>query len=379
MKRLACKSFVKAVNEDEGTIDKIVSVFNNIDYAKERVLPGAFEDDLEVWEKSGDPIPVIFSHQWDHLESHVGVVDEARELKAGDDLLPDELKDNGGLFVRERYDMEEPFAKRLFRLQKERRIKESSFAYDVVEKKQNGSVTDLVKLKLIEVGPTLKGMNPATQLLDAKANAPVVGSMEERQDALHQAIRAHAVSTYGDEAWAFVEATFDDVVVFTVQTAGEGEEPRTLTLQAPYSFDGSVAELGEAVEVDLEVTIAEREKALKAAKTPPWHIEDDNGDCDGYAVVTDETDEVVGCHDTREEAQRHLEALYANVEEDSKSRGQKAGRVLSKANETKLREAAERLNTVLSSVEQIEEEKSDEFDPTVMRIEIEETVGALNR
>jgi len=44
----------------------------------------------------------------------------------------------------------------------------------------------------------------------------------------------------------------------------------------------------------------------------PWHISSDHAGCDGYAVVKDDTDEVVGCHRTREEASRHMAALYAS-------------------------------------------------------------------
>lgn len=43
----------------------------------------------------------------------------------------------------------------------------------------------------------------------------------------------------------------------------------------------------------------------------PWHIEADNPDCDGYAVVKDGTSEVEGCHRTRSQAERQLAALYA--------------------------------------------------------------------
>lgn len=44
----------------------------------------------------------------------------------------------------------------------------------------------------------------------------------------------------------------------------------------------------------------------------PWRIESDNPECDGYAVVKEGTDEVVGCHDTREQALAHQRALYAS-------------------------------------------------------------------
>ena len=47
----------------------------------------------------------------------------------------------------------------------------------------------------------------------------------------------------------------------------------------------------------------------------PWHIEADNPDCEGFAVVKDGTSEVEGCHRTRSQAERQLAALYASEPE----------------------------------------------------------------
>lgn len=155
--------------EGAGVFEAIVSVFGNVDYAGDRVLFGAFANTLEAWKSSGDPIPVIFSHQWDDLDSHVGVVLEAEELAPGDARLPEELKANGGLWVKFRLDVEEDFAGRLAKKLERRSLREFSFAYDVkVERRAGDGANDLVELDLIEVGPCLKGMNPSTALM-AKA------------------------------------------------------------------------------------------------------------------------------------------------------------------------------------------------------------------
>lgn len=47
----------------------------------------------------------------------------------------------------------------------------------------------------------------------------------------------------------------------------------------------------------------------------PWHIEDNNADCEGFAVVKDDTDEIIGCHLTNADAAKHLAALYIAEEE----------------------------------------------------------------
>jgi HK97 family phage prohead protease len=264
--RRTCKSYVKAVNEDQGTVEKIVSVFGNVDLVNDRVKQGAFTGTLERWKASGDPIPVIFSHQWNNLDAHVGVVQDAKELAPGDPLLPDELKDFGGLWVREQYDMDQPFAKRLFDLQKQRRIKESSFAYDVLqEQRQKDGVNDLIELDLIEVGPTLKGANPDTALLAAKAmpaemlaavkdiaakaQVTLDGSYEQLHEQLDDAAADWARANVGGDIYvAGIEASYADHVIIYVEMWsdpwGGGRYYR-----ADYTIGADGPELGEPAEV----------------------------------------------------------------------------------------------------------------------------------
>lgn len=48
----------------------------------------------------------------------------------------------------------------------------------------------------------------------------------------------------------------------------------------------------------------------------PWHVETDHPDCSGYAVVKDETGELVGCHETEESAVDQITALAIAESED---------------------------------------------------------------
>lgn len=43
----------------------------------------------------------------------------------------------------------------------------------------------------------------------------------------------------------------------------------------------------------------------------PWHIENDNSDCSGFAVVKDMGNVVTGCHRTEQQAKDHMAAMYA--------------------------------------------------------------------
>jgi HK97 family phage prohead protease len=194
------RAFTMAVDEEARTVEQIVSVFENVDLGKDRVKTGAFVGSLERWNASGDPIPAIWSHQWDDPFAHIGKCIDSKELAAGDPMLPEEIADLGGLWVKYQVDPA-PFADQVFTLLKERRVREASFAYDViVEKKNNDGTTDLVELDLIEVGPTLKGMNPLTQLLAAKSwRAELVAELVKAGATEHQA--AAAVDAAGTKAY----------------------------------------------------------------------------------------------------------------------------------------------------------------------------------
>lgn len=176
MKTKAFAAHIKAAGEpdglDAGQFEAIVSVFGNVDHGGDVVMPGAFSRTLAAWKAAGDPIPVIWSHQIGDPESHIGVVLDAEELLAGDERLPEKLRDNGGLWVRGQLDLDEPRAGKVHRLLKGRRVKQFSFSYDVADgawgDRDGQKVYELRDLDLYEVGPTLLGMNASTDLVAAK-------------------------------------------------------------------------------------------------------------------------------------------------------------------------------------------------------------------
>ncbi len=158
-KNFRLASFKALADQPEGTFEAIVAVFGNVDRAGDKIMPGAFTDTLADWAAKGRPIPVIFSHQWENLDAHIGQVLEAKEVQ-------------DGLYVKGQLDMDEPFAQRVWKKMNAGTLAEFSFAYDIVDMaqiKQEGEwVNELRKLDLMEVGPCLVGMNPDTQLLGVK-------------------------------------------------------------------------------------------------------------------------------------------------------------------------------------------------------------------
>jgi HK97 family phage prohead protease len=146
--------------DDSGTFEATVAVFGNVDKGGDRIMPGAFEKSLAQWEASGDPIPVIFNHDWGTPDAHIGVVEKAIETEQG-------------LLVKGRLDVEDnPVAKQVHRLMMRRSLREFSFGYSVPkggEKRAKDGAMDLTEIEIAEVGPTLKGMNPATELHSVKS------------------------------------------------------------------------------------------------------------------------------------------------------------------------------------------------------------------
>lgn len=153
---------LKAAPTEEGTFEALVAVFGNVDAYGDVIVKGAFADTLKEWGESGHPIPVVWSHAKDDPFSHIGVVEEAKETDTG-------------LLVTGRLDLDNPTAAQVHRLLKGGRVKEFSFAFsydpeDVTPAKRDGvEVRELHRLKLHEVGPTMIGANPATELISVKS------------------------------------------------------------------------------------------------------------------------------------------------------------------------------------------------------------------
>jgi HK97 family phage prohead protease len=147
-----------------GEFEALVSVFGNVDQRGDRVVKGAFAKSLAQWQEKGDPIPVIWNHMWEAPEAHIGKV-----------LPADAVETDDGLLVKGSLDLDNPFAAQVYRLLAERRVKEFSFGYNLIDAERKNGALELYELDLFEVGPTLRGMNPATELLAVKALAVATG------------------------------------------------------------------------------------------------------------------------------------------------------------------------------------------------------------
>lgn len=145
---------------EEGQFTAYASVFGNKDSYGDVVMPGAFAKDLARWEKSGNPIPLLFGHNMSDPDYNIGHVVKAEEDHVG-------LKTTGQL------DLENPKARQVYRMLKGRRINQMSFAYDEVESgpatHDGESVWELRELKLYEVSVVTIGANQETEILAVKS------------------------------------------------------------------------------------------------------------------------------------------------------------------------------------------------------------------
>lgn len=180
------KAIDSGPNADFGEFKAIVSAFGNVDHMGDKVMDTAFDDSLKSWVSSGDDIPVVWSHDWGNPFAHIGGIDP-RSAKA----IPGVgLAVTGRIPFKDEFGNDLPFAKQVYSLMKRRLVKEFSFGYEIMDERPGKDRSnELWKLNLIEAGPTLKGMNPNTELLGVKAEleqASEIGQLKARVAALEK-------------------------------------------------------------------------------------------------------------------------------------------------------------------------------------------------
>ena len=148
----------------EGQFVAYASVFGNIDSYGDIMVRGAFANTLDQWQKSGNPIPLLFGHEMSDPDYNIGYVMDATE-------------DAVGLRVTCQLDLENPKAKQVYRLIKGRRVDQMSFAYDVIKSTENygpgeAEVNEILEVKLYEVSVVTVGANQLTEIVAVK-NMPI--------------------------------------------------------------------------------------------------------------------------------------------------------------------------------------------------------------
>lgn len=153
----------------EGQFSAYASVFGNRDSYGDVVVAGAFEETLAEWSASGDAIPLLFGHNMSDPDFNIGHVVDATE-------------DAKGLLVTCQLDLESTKGAQTYRLLKGRRIRQMSFAYDVLDgafaELDGEDVYELRRLKLYEVSLVTVGANQETEILAVKAASTLAESVK---------------------------------------------------------------------------------------------------------------------------------------------------------------------------------------------------------
>ena len=280
---------LKALTEGApGTFEAYVSTYGNIDLVGDRVMPGAFDKSIADLRRVGDPIPIVYSHNWEDPWSHIGFVDPK-----------DLISDKTGLKVaRGHLDIKDnPLAAQVYRLMKRRQIKEFSFSYEIRDEglDPGDGANNLKELGILEIGPCFKGANPETQLLGIKkmsdemrrnyaqkyldASAMIPGTAEELMVEIGEAVNEWVKIAYpatteptdketdtsevmGEEPYACVVGTYLDTNKIVVKVEGEGIDGETY-VQLTYNRIGENIQLSDPTPADVNVTVTPAKSVAK--------------------------------------------------------------------------------------------------------------------
>ncbi len=246
---------LRTLDQETGRVEALVSVFGNVDLGGDRVVKGAFAKSIERWKSTGFPVPVVFSHDWGDLWSHIGAVDSLEETEKG-------LKAVYTLDVDDN-----PAAAQVYRLMKRGTLKEHSFAYSIgKEKTAKDGANELHELDIIEVGPTLKGMNPDTEVLAVKSALEETAALH-RKDAVEEAAETVAEDILvkaGRTLSKANEAKLRNAMDAIAQVLSSlGEEPeKSNEAEAAVKSDESDEGAGKASDLEI-LTLQQKIQSLK--------------------------------------------------------------------------------------------------------------------
>lgn len=230
-------TFVKNVDEAQGIVEHIISVFGIVDDGRDVVVPGSFAKTIA--EHSGR-VRVLDQHNYDSSLRVVGKPLGLREI--GRDELPLEVTARypdamGGLLATTQYALKTDNGRNMFELVSGGFLPETSIGYDPLDTEPetrtiNGedvTVRLLKTIRLWEYSNVIWGMNPATATVSAKGSDPEDKTVSGATD-LPIAAR--------DRPWDADEATQG-----MRRVTGSDEEPSTQYRDGFFWFDGEEPDL----------------------------------------------------------------------------------------------------------------------------------------
>ena len=158
-----------------GEMVALASAFGNIDAQGDRVMPGAFARSVAKI-KAGATVPLIWGHDaHGSPQNFVGEVDDADET-------------DEGLEVRAKFDLEDPVARKAYKLVKRGAIDKLSIGYRLRDQRRaKDGANELIDIELKEVSLVLTPANQQTRVLAVKDTAtavPTDAELHRRAEAL---------------------------------------------------------------------------------------------------------------------------------------------------------------------------------------------------
>lgn len=143
-------------NLTAGQFTGYASVFGNVDSVGDKIVKGAFAESLKDFGDGGAGIPCYWCHETSDPEMNLGTTLEATE-------------DEHGLFVKVQLDLDNPKAAYAYKLLKEQRVRQMSFAYQVTDGENKKDCFEITGCKIFEVSIVPVGANQATSIESVKA------------------------------------------------------------------------------------------------------------------------------------------------------------------------------------------------------------------
>ena len=176
MENIQHKAFKTQIDKStEGKISAYVSIYGNVDSANEICDYGCFQESLD----RKFPVFCLY-HNW---EMPIGKVMVAEEIPAGDERLPEELKNYGGLYIEAQLNLDKQIAKEAWSDIKMGVLSEYSIGYVVLKDRiDEDGYRHLTKVDLIECSPVVRAANPMTKTLEVKSAVIDTEKEEDKEE-----------------------------------------------------------------------------------------------------------------------------------------------------------------------------------------------------
>lgn len=148
------------VEQGEGIVRGVASVWDNVDSYGDVMIKGAFADTIKEHAEAGDMVPFVWGHETQDPFAYLGDLVEIRET-------------DEGLEFEAHLDMDNPKALQVYKLLKARRVRDLSFGFiprDTSPSERDGvEVREVKAVELLEVSAVHVGANRAARVLEVRS------------------------------------------------------------------------------------------------------------------------------------------------------------------------------------------------------------------